>query len=264
MRSLADLALVAAMTLAAPAFAQGTMRRPMVRRMPAAHRDAVTAPASRQPDRDSVNEEQLFKQSSARSTGRITIPDAKAATLEQPQGRECRGFREGWMPWIGGLAILGMLAAARAVLSDPRARSASSTATGSGRKILRFNAFERFTHWMTATLLHRARAVRPQLHLRQAPVDAARSARTPSPTFSQWAKYAHNFLAWPFMVGILLMLAVWIARQHPEPDRLAWMKAGGGFVGHRHPPARRFNAGQKVVFWIGRSRRPRDVGSPAS
>ena len=27
----------------------------------------------------------------------------------------------------------------------------------SGRKILRFNAFERFTHWLTATCLHRAR-----------------------------------------------------------------------------------------------------------
>jgi len=29
-----------------------------------------------------------------------------------------------------------------------------------------------------------------------------------------------------------------------------WFKAGGGFIGHAHPPAEKFNGGQKVVFWI--------------
>ena len=30
---------------------------------------------------------------------------------------------------------------------------------------------------------------------------------------------------------------------------LRWLAAGGGIIGKGHPPARRFNAGQKVVFW---------------
>jgi formate dehydrogenase gamma subunit len=38
----------------------------------------------------------------------------------------------------------------------------------------------------------------------------------------------------------------------PIPNRLdlAWLKAGGGFRGGIHPPAGRFNAGQKVIFWV--------------
>ena len=29
-----------------------------------------------------------------------------------------------------------------------------------------------------------------------------------------------------------------------------WLKEGGGIVGHEHPPAYRFNAGQKMIYWI--------------
>ena len=29
-----------------------------------------------------------------------------------------------------------------------------------------------------------------------------------------------------------------------------WFKRGGGIVGHDHPPAYRFNGGQKLVYWI--------------
>ena len=29
-----------------------------------------------------------------------------------------------------------------------------------------------------------------------------------------------------------------------------WLKAGGGIVGQEHPPAQRFNAGQKLIYWI--------------
>jgi formate dehydrogenase subunit gamma len=29
-----------------------------------------------------------------------------------------------------------------------------------------------------------------------------------------------------------------------------WIERGGGIVGHDHPPAYRFNAGQKMIYWI--------------
>src|SRR5439155_7022886 len=29
-----------------------------------------------------------------------------------------------------------------------------------------------------------------------------------------------------------------------------WLKQGGGIVGRRHPQAYRFNAGQKLIYWI--------------
>jgi len=67
---------------------------------------------------------------------------------------------------------------------------------------------------------------------------------------SQWGKYAHNFLAFPFTLGLVVMLLIWIKDNIPNARDIAWFKAGGGLIGHGHPEAGRFNGGQKMVFWI--------------
>ncbi len=67
--------------------------------------------------------------------------------------------------------------------------------------------------------------------------------------WSQFAKFCHNYLAWPFMLGLLFMLLIWIKDNIPNGRDVAWLKAGGGFVGDKHPEAERFNAGQKIIFW---------------
>ena len=38
--------------------------------------------------------------------------------------------------------------------------------------------------------------------------------------------------------------------EHSQPVDVEWLKEGGGIVGHEHPPADRFNAGQKMIYWI--------------
>ena len=67
---------------------------------------------------------------------------------------------------------------------------------------------------------------------------------------AQWAKYSHVYLAWPFMFGVVMMFVVWIKDNIPNRLDWAWIKAGGGFIGNKHPHAARFNAGQKGVFWM--------------
>ena len=47
-----------------------------------------------------------------------------------------------------------------------------------------------------------------------------------------------------------LMFLVWVKDNIPNAKDIAWFKAGGGLVGGGHPPAGRFNGGQKMVFWI--------------
>jgi formate dehydrogenase subunit gamma len=68
--------------------------------------------------------------------------------------------------------------------------------------------------------------------------------------WSQWAKYAHNFLSFPFTLGVVLIFLMWIAGNIPNRTDVEWLKRGGGIVGHDHPPAYRFNAGQKMIYWI--------------
>jgi formate dehydrogenase subunit gamma len=68
--------------------------------------------------------------------------------------------------------------------------------------------------------------------------------------WSQWAKYAHNYLSFPFTLGVVTIFLMWVAWNFPTRDDIEWLKEGGGMVGHRHPPAGRFNAGQKLIYWI--------------
>ncbi len=145
------------------------------------------------------------------------------------------------------LAILGMVVLLAAFfLTKGRIRLDHSEE--SGRKILRFNAFERFTHWLTAMCF---------IVLAISGLNYIFGKRLLMPiigpdafaAWSQYAKYAHNFLAWPFMLGLLVMIVVWIRDNIPDRTDITWLKQGGGIFGDQHPPARRFNAGQKLVFW---------------
>jgi formate dehydrogenase subunit gamma len=47
-----------------------------------------------------------------------------------------------------------------------------------------------------------------------------------------------------------VMLLLWARDNVPRRIDLAWLRAGGGILPGRHPPAGRFNAGQKAVFWV--------------
>jgi formate dehydrogenase subunit gamma len=68
--------------------------------------------------------------------------------------------------------------------------------------------------------------------------------------FSEVAKYVHDFMSFPFVIGIALIAGLWLKDNIPEAIDLEWFKQGGGFIKTKHAPARRFNAGEKVVFWL--------------
>jgi len=220
------LALVFVVALAAPSGAQ--------------------QPSSVNPTASSVKEDQLFKEMN-RISGRCSIPDQKACTIEQPAGRDWREFHQKTLPWIGAIAILAMLVVLvifylmRGMVKLENGRS--------GRLIVRFNAFERGIHWMTATCF---------IVLAITGLNITFGKQTLLPllgpdgftTWSQWGKYAHNYLSFPFTLGVIVIALIWIAGNIPNRIDVEWFKRGGGIVGHDHPPAYRFNAGQKMIYWI--------------
>ncbi|MBB4002010.1 MAG: formate dehydrogenase subunit gamma [Aurantimonas endophytica] len=205
-------------------------------------------PSGANPTTEAPTEQQLLNAlQGGRIDGRVSIPDSKSAILEQPQGRDYRAFREGWLPWIAGIAILGMLAAL-AIFYFVRGRILTEPSEFTGRKILRFSFFERFNHWMTATAF---------ILLALTGLNYIFGKRLLAPimgpdafaTMSQWGKYIHMYVSWAFMLGVIFMIVVWIKDNIPSKTDVRWVKELGGFVGDHHPPARRFNAGQKMIFW---------------
>jgi formate dehydrogenase subunit gamma len=198
------------------------------------------------PTASSVQEEQLFKEM-RRIEGRCTLPDQKACTLEQPAGRDWRTFTEVTLSWIGGIAVLGMLAVL--VLFYLIRGMVRIEAGRSGRTVVRFNALERFVHWMTAVCFI-------VLALSGLNITFGRFLLLPMigpdafTAWSQWAKYAHNYLSFPFTIGVVMIFLMWIGGNLPNRTDVEWLKQGGGLVGNSHPKAWRFNAGQKMIYWI--------------
>jgi formate dehydrogenase subunit gamma len=203
-------------------------------------------PASVDPDARAVHEQQLLKQES-KIQGRGTIPDVKSYTIEQPAGRDWRQFHQVTLHWIGGIAVIGMLVL---LIAFYLIRGMVRIESGrSGRTLVRFSAFERFVHWMTATcfiilaLTGLNITFGKELLLPWLGADAFAA-------WSQWAKYAHDYLSFPFTLGLVLIFLMWIAWNLPTRVDVEWLRQGGGIVGDHHPPAYRFNAGQKMIYWI--------------
>jgi formate dehydrogenase subunit gamma len=210
------------------------------------HPVAAQQPTAVDPTANSVNEQQLLQQFK-RIQGRGSIPDTKSYTIEQPAGRDWRHFHEVTLRWIGAIAILGVLGL---LVIFYLLRGMVRIESGrSGQTILRFNAAERFVHWMTATCFI-------ILALSGLNITFGKPLLLPlmSPeAFTAWsegAKYAHNYLSFPFTLGVILIFFMWIVGNIPNRVDVEWFKRGGGMVGYDHPPAYRFNGGQKLIYWI--------------
>jgi formate dehydrogenase subunit gamma len=210
----------------------------------------AAAQISFKPTAEAVQEDKLLNalKEGGSINGRISIPDSMASSLIQPAGRDWRDFHRNKLPMIGGIAILGMLAAL-AIFMMVRGRIRVEKGF-SGKTILRFSSFERFTHWLTASCF-------VILALSGLNVSFGRMLILPLfgadafSAMSVWAKLAHNYLAFPFMFGLAIMFLIWIKNNIPGKVDLEWIKQGGGLLsGGKHPPSKRFNAGQKGIFWI--------------
>jgi formate dehydrogenase subunit gamma len=226
LRAMEVLAIVCLMAFASPATAQ--------------------QPNTVNPDANAISEQQLLQELN-KIQGRGTIPDTKSYVLEHPGGRDWRHFHEITLHWVGAIAVLGMLAL---LVVFYLIRGMVRLESGrSGRTLIRFNAFERFIHWMTAACFI-------ILALTGLNITFGKELLLPLmgpeafTTWSQWAKYAHNYLSFPFTLGVVLIFLTWLAGNIPNKVDVEWLKEGGGIVGHKHPPAYRFNAGQKMIYWI--------------
>lgn len=178
--------------------------------------------------------------------GRVTIPNQAAGILIQPQGRDWRQFRERALAIAGILAVIGTVLALGlfyALRGKTRIESGRS-----GRRIARYSLFERANHWMVAfsfvllaltglNITYGAYLLRPLI------------GPEPFATLTVWGQAAHHWVAFAFMIGVVVMLAIWARDNLPRRVDVDWVRAGGP-LSKSHPPAGKFNAGQKLLYWF--------------
>jgi formate dehydrogenase subunit gamma len=179
--------------------------------------------------------------------GSVTIPDKKAGILIQSSGETWRAIHNGPLPEWGAWGMLGMiilLALFFAIRGRIRIEEGPS-----GERVERFNFVDRLGHWLTAVsfiilgltglnTLYGRYVIKPVIG-----ADAFAA-------LAQFSKYLHNYVAFAFILGLVLILVLWIRDNIPDRYDWPWLKQGGFIPRHSHPPARRFNAGQKILFWL--------------
>lgn len=169
------------------------------------------------------------------------------SVLIQDGGMWWLSFRTGPLREYGTYIIAGMIAVI--VLFFLIRGKIRIDGEKTGRKVLRFNSFERFGHWLFAgSFLILGITGLLALYGRDFLIPIF--GKEGFATIAQGGKWLHNNLAWAFMLGLIIVTVNWISHNIPNKTDLKWLAAGGGlFTKNSHPPAKKFNAGQKVIFW---------------
>jgi formate dehydrogenase subunit gamma len=210
---------------------------------------APSAQAQVNPTQQSVNEGALLEAlgSGGNVAGRITIPDQNAGYLIKPDNKIWAALQGDTLHQISIWAVIGMVV----LLTLFYVIRGKIRVDGglSARKILRFNTLERFAHWTLASTFIILALSGLNLIIGKT-VILPLLGENAFGTLSAWGKIAHNYLAWPFMVALVMVLLLWVVHNIPNRLDVEWLKQGGGLVKKGvHPPAKKFNAGQKIIFW---------------
>ncbi|MEO1102348.1 MAG: formate dehydrogenase subunit gamma [Pseudomonadota bacterium] len=177
----------------------------------------------------------------------VSDKDPEARVLIQTGGMRWLEVREGPLLTYGGYFLLGVLVLlVLFFLIRGRVKIAHGR---SGRTMLRFTFIERFSHWLLAgsfivlaitglfLLFGREYLIETMGHEAYAQGALA-------------AKWVHNNISWAFMLGLVMVFFCWVWNNLPARGDWTWIKQGGGLLNKNlHPPAKKFNAGQKMIFW---------------
>jgi formate dehydrogenase subunit gamma len=213
---------------------------------------AVSQPGNNAPFWRAVRE-------SGNQSGYTSLPGAEQGVLIQSfvqypgsmyttAGEAWRQVRNNWIiPYGGSLLIIAALAVALFYFAKG---SIGLHEAETGRKIERFTYFERAAHWTNAiafVVLAVSGIVMAFGKFFLLPILGG--------TLFGWLAYAmknlHNFAGPLFAVSLLVVILTFIKDNLPSKDDLVWLAKGGGLFSGTHVPSHRFNAGEKILFWVG-------------
>lgn len=169
-----------------------------------------------------------------------------ASVLIQDGGMPWLQFRQGPLAKYGGYLLLGTIALL-AVFFVLRGRVKLDYAK-TGHTVTRFKTFERASHWLLASSFILL-GLTGLLTLFGRIFVAPYISRDFNATLLLVSKYIHNNVAWAFIVALIAVFVLWVWHNIPNRTDITWFAQAGGIIGSKHPPAKKFNGGQKIIFW---------------
>jgi len=243
-RSAAALVALALLTWPlSTAEAQQSVRPPAGAVVPATP-GAPPPPGAEKPSNYDID---LWKKLRSGTAGNVSIPDKKAGVLVQTEGEMWRNLRNGPLTLYGAYAMAGMLGL---IVLFFVVRGRVRIEHGwSDQTLVRFTTFERMAHWLLATSFI-------ILALTGLNVLYGRYLLPPiigKEAFAQLSyagKLVHSYVAFAFMVALVMTFVRWVIYNMPSWRDAVWVAKGGGMIKGVHPPSWKFNAGQKILFWL--------------
>ena len=180
-------------------------------------------------------------------TGISQVKSPEANVLVNVSGESWRQYRMNTLIPRAGIALLVVLI----VITAFRLLRGKIKLEGgrTGIKILRFTTSQRFAHWTTAILFVILGLTGLALMLGRKfliPVFGPEGFGT----IAAASKFLHDYLGPVFMFALTYLFILFVRDNIPSFKLdLQWILKGGGlFGGHAH--ADRYNAGEKIWFWI--------------
>ena len=211
-----------------------------------------------------LSDSELWRRARQGQTFSTSSQDPNASFLVQDEGTKWLETRQSTLPTYTIYALLAILILLTLfLLIRGRIRIMSGW---SSIKIERFSFIERFGHWLLATsfivlaitglvLLFGREYLIPALdwaHVKMNP-DAIEPnyGKGAYAWFAGIGKWLHGNIAWAFMISLVMIFVMWVFRNIPTWTDVKWLAQFGGMLRqHGHPHARKFNGGQKVLFWL--------------
>ena len=179
--------------------------------------------------------------------GTTQVQGVDTGILINIYGEDWRRFRmQQLIPW--GAALMGTVLSIILLfylVRGPLRMQGGST----GKKIRRFTVFERTAHWFTVSLFWLL-ALTGLIMLYGRLVLIPLLGPDGFGLTASACKEAHNLFGPMFLVAILILFVTFVKDNIYARGDMTWLLKGGGMLGGGHVSAGRFNAGEKIWFWI--------------
>jgi formate dehydrogenase subunit gamma len=176
------------------------------------------------------------------------VRGVEAGILVQSEGELWRQIRNGPITVYGGwflvLVFVGIMAFYR--LRGPIKMHGAPT----GRLIHRFTPWERVLHWTTA-IIWTALAATGIIMLFGRYVILPAVGHPVFSGFAHFSKALHNFLGPLFAVCTVAMFVTFVRDNLWRKRDWQWIRHFTGFLRGRNQSSEKYNAGEKVWFWLG-------------